>query len=84
MERTRKDFEGNVIPELDPRLFCCAYRMELKHFYKLHLILEPHINQFFFPKNGGKKDTKKNKYLINTKMRLIIVIILGSLQEMIL
>ena len=74
MERTRKDFEKNVIPELGPRLFRRAYRMEIKHFYKLHSILEPHLDQYFFPKNGGKRDPKKNKYLISTKMRLSIAI----------
>ena len=59
IERIRKDFEKNVIPELGPRLFCCAYRMEIKHCYKLHSILEPHFDQYFFQRMEAKETQKR-------------------------
>ena len=48
--------------------------MELRHFYHLHNTLEPFLEDKFFPKGGGKRDHKKNKYLISTKLRLSVAI----------
>ena len=43
-------------------------------FDKLHAILEPRLDEIFFPKCGGNRNVETCPYLIDTKNRLSIAI----------
>ena len=70
----RKDLEKDVFEPLGDYMLRRAYRMDKDTFYVLHEILEPHLQDHFFPAKGGKRDPKKNSYLIKTEIRLAVAI----------
>ena len=74
LPRIRKDIEKDIFVFLDDTYFRRSYRMDKQSFYRLHTILKPDLDKQFFPRNGGSRDPEKNKYLINTKLRLSMAI----------
>ena len=70
----RKDLEKDIFEPYGDYFICRAYRMSRDSFYVLHDILKPYLFEHFFPKGGGKRDPKTDKYLIKTEMRLAIAL----------
>ena len=70
----RKDLEKDVFEPLGDYMIRRAYRMDKDTFYVLHEILEPHLQDHFFPAKGGSRDPKKDSYLIKTEIRLAVAI----------
>ena len=48
--------------------------MKKETFYKLHSLLEDNLRKYFFPDEGGTRDTDYNAYLIKTEIRLSIAL----------
>ena len=67
-------FEEKIDAKLSDNLFRRIYRMSRQSFYKLHEMLEPKLNEIFFPKGGGKRKPGKCSYLIDTKTRFSIAL----------
>ena len=74
IQRTRRDFQKDIVDQLGPKMFRRSYRMPIDTFNKLHHILQPQLHNYFFPKNGGSRNPVENSYLIDTKIRLSIAI----------
>lgn len=74
MHRRRKDLEKDIFVPLGSSFIRRSYRMSKESFYRLHSILQPQLEQHFFPKQGGKRCHKKNPYLIKTETRLSVAI----------
>ena len=74
LKRDRRPFEEKIDAKLSDNLFRRIYRMSRQSFYKLHEMLEPKLNEIFFPKGGGKRKPGKCSYLIDTKTRLSIAL----------
>ena len=72
--RVRKDIEKDIFNQLGDYYLPRAYRMDKDTFYKLHTILEPLLNNHFFPREGGNRDIYSNPYLIKTEIRLSIAL----------
>ena len=72
--RERENLEKDIFRPLGKYMFRRAYRMKKASFYKLHSILKPHLDECFFPNQGGKRDPKNHKYLISTEIRLSIAL----------
>ena len=72
--RVRKDIEKDIFNQLGDYYLPRAYRMDKATFYKLHTILEPLLNNHFFPREGGNRDIYSNPYLIKTEIRLSIAL----------
>ena len=68
---TRKELEKDIFPAYGDSHFRQAYRMEKESFYILHAVLQPHLNRYFFPKQGGRRCPRTNPYLIRTEVRLL-------------
>ena len=67
-------FKEKVGSKLSDYFFRRVYRMKRVTFDKLHSILEPRLDEIFFPKGGGKRNVETCPYLIDTKTRLSIAI----------
>jgi hypothetical protein len=72
--RVRKDIERDIFNQLGDYYIPRAYRMDKHTFYRLHSILQPYLEQHFFPKEGGNRDIRSNPYLIKTEIRLSIAL----------
>ena len=73
-ERHRAPFDEKIGKRLSNRLFRRIYRMKRKSFNKLHKILEPRLNEIFFPRGGGTRRKNRSRYHIDTKTRLSIAL----------
>ena len=74
MARDRVDFDTKIASAYTDNDFERVYRMGKDTFNDLHHILLPQLLAIFFPKGGGTRDPSKNKYLIDTKIRLSIAL----------
>lgn len=74
IKRDRKPFDEKIGPKLSNYQFRRVYRMSRESFDKLHSILEPKLDEIFFPRGGGKRKPGKSSYLIDTKTRLSIAL----------
>ncbi len=74
LPRDRRPFEEKIECKLSSYLFRRIYRMSNASFHKLHEILEPKLNEIFFPRGGGYRKPGQCFYLIDTKTRLSIAV----------
>ena len=74
LKRDRKPFEEKIGRKLNNRYFRRTYRMARSSFDSLHRLLEPRLEETFFPRGGNKRNGNKSHYHINTKTRLSIAL----------
>ena len=74
IKRNRKPFDEQVGSRLSNLLFRRTYRVTRITFDTLHRILEPRLDEIFFPRGGNKRKGNKPHYFIDTKTRLSIAL----------
>ena len=74
IKRNRKPFDEQVSSKLSNTMFRRTYRLTRTTFDTLHTILEPRLDEIFFPRAGNKRKGNKPHYFIDTKTRLSIAL----------